>query len=99
MTTKCKGNCAECRPEHTARLKEEMEKPLEDAIFELKANYANRLAKAGFLFSEGTTVLTFGEIPDTKENRARVALSWIGMMIAMDHPLEGEMKSALDAEL
>ena len=86
----CNGNCAKCNEEHDKDLKEALEQPFEDVIFKIKADVEARLTEEGIQFSQGTSAITMGEIPNTKENRARVALGWNHMVIAMDHPRESE---------
>ena len=97
MKMSCSNSCAKrckgCNDEHDRGLQEEIEKPLTNLIFELKANYERRLVENGCQFSQGLNSISTGEIEDTKENRARCAIGWIGMMLAMDHPMESEKKA------
>ena len=67
-----------------------LSQPLEDMILDLKADYEERLAANGIKFSQGLNAINMGDLPDTKENRAKVALGWIAAMISMDHPKESD---------
>ena len=72
-----------------------LNRPLEDLVFDLKADYEKRLIKEGVRFSQGLNAINMGDISDTKENRAKVALGWIGAMIAMDYPEENATQEEL----